>query len=348
MTCRIVFLQVGNADCTLVRTPDACAIVDLPKQRPLNDCLKRHEIRSIDRLFVTHDHSDHFLGLERLVNWLESWVRDERPVVALHLPDGLWQRAQERLKELKGDGQVDSRKYQRLQSTMAKIFEWDQGDHVRCSPVSAGHDIADYGPLSFKVLHPSWLEVETQRATRRAAHNEWSLVLRVGYGAFAAVLLADLEGEGLTSLLDRTDRRGPASIRCHVLKIPHHGAWPKNARELVALLEHADPEMAVLSVGSRNSYGHVRPELFRALLDLRNRRDRRLRTFACTEVTRTCALPVAEQSPHGRGLPTPRPCAGDIIVEAETDGRWSWPGEEGHRVTVKSVPLAACLNRAEA
>ena len=69
-------------------------------------------------------------------------------------------------------------------------------------------------------------------------------------------------------------------ITCHVLKIPHHGAWPKNASELVALLEHADPEMAVLSVGSRNTYGHVRPELFRALLGLQDRHDRRLRTFA--------------------------------------------------------------------
>jgi hypothetical protein len=158
--------------------------------------------------------------------------------------------------------------------------------------------------------------------------------------------MADLEGEGLTSLLDRTDRRGSAlaSIRCHVLKIPHHGAWPKNTHELVALLEHADPEMAVLSVGSKNSYGHVRPELFRALLDLRGRPDRRLRTFACTEVTRTCALPVADRLPRGRGLPTTRPCAGDIIVEAETDGRWSWPAEEEHRETVKSVPMAACLN----
>ncbi|MCP3997920.1 MAG: MBL fold metallo-hydrolase [bacterium] len=344
MTCRIVFLQVGNADCTLVQTPDACAIVDFPKQRPLNDCLKRHEIRSIDRLFVTHDHSDHFLGLERLVNWLEGRVHGEGSAVALHLPDGLWQRAQEKLKKLRDEGQVDSRRYQRLQSTMDRISLWDQASRVRYSPLSAGHDVSDHGPLSLEVLHPSWLEVENQRAAGRVARNEWSLVLRVRYGAFAAVLLADLEGKGLTSLLDRTARRGPALIQCHVLKIPHHGAWPKNAHELIALLEHADPEMAVLSVGSKNNYGHVRPELFRALLDLLNRRDSRLRTFACTEVTRTCALPVAAHSPHGRGLPTARPCAGDIIVEAETDGRWSWPGDQRHRVTVKSVPLAACLD----
>ncbi|MCP4592860.1 MAG: hypothetical protein GY842_19160 [bacterium] len=347
MTCRIVFLQVGNADCTLVQTPDACAIVDLPKQRPLNDWLKLHEICSVDRVFVTHDHSDHFPGLERLVNWMGAWVRSEGPAVALHLPDGLWQRAQENLKELKGEGQVDSHKYQRLQSTMDKISFWNQAGHVRYCPLSADHDIPDYGALSFKVLHPSWLEVEARRATKRAAHNEGSLVLCVRYGAFAAVLLADLEGAGLTSLLDRADRRGPASIRCHVLKIPHHGAWPKNAREFGALLEHADPEMAVLSVGSKNNYGHVRPELFRALLDLRDRPDCRLSTFACTEVTRTCTLPVADRSPGGLGLPTTRPCAGDIIVEAETDGRWSWPAEERHRETVESVPMAACQGHAE-
>ncbi len=342
MTCRIVFLQVGNADCTLVSTPDACAIVDIPKQRSLNDCLQRHEICSIDRVFVTHEHRDHFLGLERFANWLEARVRGEGFAVALHLPDGLWQRAQEKLKKLENEGQIASLEYRRLQSAMARIDLWSRNGHVKPCPLSDGHDIPNYGELSFEVLHPSWLEVETQRATGRTAHNEWSLVLCVRYGAFAAVLMADLEGEGLRSLLDRTDRRGSASIRCHVLKIPHHGAWPKNARELVALLEYADPEMAVLSVGSRNSYGHVRPELFRALSNLRDRPGHRLSTFACTEVTRTCVLPVADHSPGGHGLPTPRPCAGDIIVEAETDGRWSWPAEERHRETVGSVPMAAC------
>ncbi len=342
MTCRIVFLQVGNADCSLIWTPDACAIVDFPRQRPLNDCLRRHEICSVDRLFVTHDHSDHFFGLERLSNWLAAWVRREGPAVALHLPDGLWQRAQEKLKELEAEGQADSRRYQRLQSTMAKIIGWDKEGHVRYSPLFTGHDDLTHGPLSFKILHPSWLEVESQRATKRAAHNAGSLVLCVRYGEFVAVFMADLEGKGLSSLLDRTKRRGSPLIRCHVLKIPHHGAWPKNAHELAALLEHADPELAVLSVGSKNNYGHVRAELFGALLDLRDRDDRRLRTFACTEVTRTCALPVAEHSPRGCGLPTTRPFAGDIMVEAETDGDWSWLGEERHRVAIKSVPLAAC------
>lgn len=327
MTCRIVFLQVGNADCTLVRTPDVCAVVDLPKQRPLDDGLKRHEIRTVDRVFITHGHGDHFLGLERLVNWLEARVRGEGPAVALHLPDGLWQRASEDLRKLKGEGQVASLRYQRLQSAMDKIHLWNQKGRVGYCPLSADHNVPDHGELSFKVLHPSWLEV-----------------LRVRYGEFAAVLMADLEGEGLSSLLDRTDRRGPASIRCHVLKIPHHGAWPRNAHELLALLERADPEMAVLSVGSKNNYGHVRPELFRALLELRNRRDRRLHIFACTEVTRTCALPEADRSPHGRGLPATLPCAGNVVVEAETDGRWSWTGQEEHRETVKSVPFAACLS----
>ena len=344
MTCTIVFLQVGNADCTLVKTPDFCAIVDLPKQRLLDDRLKRHELRTVDRVFVTHDHADHFLGLERLATWLENRARREG-AMALHLPDGLWQRALEKLRKLKGEEQVASLEYQRLQSAMDKIKLWDQQGRVQYCPLSAGHHVPDHGELSFKVLHPSWLEIETQRANRQVVRNEGSLVLRIRYGEFAVVLMADLEGEGLTSLLDRTDRGGPpASIQCNVLKIPHHGAWPGNAHDLVALLERADPEMAVLSVGSKNNYGHVRPELFRALRDLRNQRSLRLRIFACTEVTRTCALPAADLLPRGRSLPSTRPCAGDVIVEAETDGHWSWPGQVEHRETVKGVPFAACLS----
>jgi hypothetical protein len=262
--------------------------------------------------------------------------------VALHLPDGLLQRAFEKLKGLAAADQLDSLKYKRLQSAVDTIGLWDQEERVRIAPLSTGHDVPADGALSFKVLHPSSLEIEKQRTTQRVAHNAWSLVLRVRYGEFAAVLMADVEGEGLTSLLDRTHKRGPTSIRCHVLKVPHHGAWPKNAADLVALLENADPEMAVLSVGSKNNYGHVRPQLFDALRDLRSRRDRRLRIFACTEVTRTCFLPVADHSPRGGGLSETRPCAGDVVIEAETDGRWSWLGQDEHREAVKSFPLAAC------
>jgi len=41
--------------------------------------------------------------------------------------------------------------------------------------------------------------------------------------------------------------------RCRVLKVPHHGARPNNPEELAEIIR---PELAVISVGEDNRFGH--------------------------------------------------------------------------------------------
>ena len=78
--------------------------------------------------------------------------------------------------------------------------------------------------------------------------------------------------------------------------MPHHGAWPENGGEIVELLEKANPELVVLSVGSQNQHGHVVPDLFRELLRLKEDSNFRLGSFVCTEVTRTCKMTILNRN----------------------------------------------------
>jgi competence protein ComEC len=84
--------------------------------------------------------------------------------------------------------------------------------------------------------------------------NARSLVLRVGVGRFAALLAGDAEAE-----LAPVDP-GPVDL----LKVAHHGSADAG---LPALLEKVTPQLAVISAGADNGYGHPAPETLSALAD---------------------------------------------------------------------------------
>jgi competence protein ComEC len=80
--------------------------------------------------------------------------------------------------------------------------------------------------------------------------NNNSLVLRVVYGDVAFLMTGDIEGEG-RSLVGRF----PAAS---VLKVSHHGS--RNGTDS-RLLREVSPDIAILSYGRGNSYGHPHREV---------------------------------------------------------------------------------------
>jgi competence protein ComEC len=83
--------------------------------------------------------------------------------------------------------------------------------------------------------------------------NERAVVLVASYGAVDVLLPADAES-GVTSRLDLP----PVEI----LKVAHHGSADAG---LPALLRRLRPQVAVISVGARNDYGHPAPSTLAAL-----------------------------------------------------------------------------------
>lgn len=82
--------------------------------------------------------------------------------------------------------------------------------------------------------------------------NSRSIALRLDYGQFSMWLGGDLTGGGNST----SDVEGPASLACgdvDVYKLNHHGSNTSTSSNLVARLQ---PELAVVSCGTGNSYGH--------------------------------------------------------------------------------------------
>jgi competence protein ComEC len=81
--------------------------------------------------------------------------------------------------------------------------------------------------------------------------NDESLVIKISYGATAALL----EGDAETKTEKQVAQENP---QADLLKVAHHGSSTSTIPELLAAVH---PRFAVISVGARNVYGHPRQEV---------------------------------------------------------------------------------------
>lgn len=107
-------------------------------------------------------------------------------------------------------------------------------------------DSVTYGDLRIEVLNPG-------DNLREGESNANSVVLLAGYRDLDILLPGDAEGDLLSTLeIDPVE----------IYKVPHHGSRDGSA---AAVLEKIDPEVAVISVGEGNRYGHPAEQTLDAL-----------------------------------------------------------------------------------
>ena len=88
--------------------------------------------------------------------------------------------------------------------------------------------------------------------------NAASTVIRARYGSVRLLLTGDAEAEEEEWLL----QADPAALRADVLKVGHHGSRTSSSE---AFVDAVQPRLALVSVGSANTYGHPSPEVMRRL-----------------------------------------------------------------------------------
>lgn len=343
MTLELAFLAVGSADCIVIVPPAQGAfVVDVPKSGYLRRWLQQRHINHIESIYITHGHRDHLPSLKELVTFLEQWFFYHQGTLnRLYLPIDVLRKAPSLEAYML---HAHPQKYQEYRDALDRLLLWRNEGKIQVLRSEKNNPYTS-GILSLHVLHPDALFAENFYSTNPTRLNDLSLVLRLEYGAFRALLTSDIEREGLRDVLEQYQYDNEA-FRCHILKIPHHGAWQTDSAATETLFTRADPELAVLSVGSTNMYEHVRPGLFQSLMKLQQ--THRLQRFVCTEVTRTCTHSTQERAAmEKRGLPSTQHCAGDIIVVVEQSGGWSIQNQEAHAARIATIVRAACRGRAD-
>jgi len=338
VNCQFVFLDVGNADSIIITPENTPAIVvDMPHPAAVRKRLETDAVERVGAIYFTHGHRDHWPALEKVAAFIADWLKKhEDAFLTLFFPSDATRKAINQMRPLGPAAE-------RTRDAFARIRGWEKQKRLIVKRAERDNIAHAYGPLSLKVLHPPYLFSEMHSAAHPVRVNETSLVLQAGFGKFFVLLLADIEGCGLKELIEQSD---PRDLKANVVKVPHHGAAPKDVGDLARLLQVVEAELAVLSVGSKNAYGHVAPALFELLLSLIE--SKQLGRFVCTEVTRTCIHSFDERKGMGKsGLPTRRPCAGDVVILADDSGRWEMLFAAEHEKTIRSIERAACEQRAE-
>ena len=223
---RISFLDVGQADATLVQAPNGQSLLvdaggalgsasDIGS-RVVVPALWALGVRRLEAAVLTHGDPDHLGGMSAVLrDFAPREIWEGVPVPAYPPLDAFHQAA----------GAVGARQRR----------------------VTAG-DRFDFGGVSVAVAHPP--PPEWERVTVR---NDDSIVLDVRFGDVAVLLPGDIGHaveRGVVAALE------PVPLR--VVKVPHHGSAGSSSPALVAA---TTPCLALVSAGSANTFGHPAPEV---------------------------------------------------------------------------------------
>lgn len=224
----IYFADVGQGDCTIIRTPAGRSIIidgggsihddesSYTGEMIVVPLLYDLKITHVDVMIATHGHADHVNGLKT--------VMDRMQVKRLVVADA--------------DDREMSGLIEHARSRGITVEVADQDDII----------YAEDG-LVLKALYP--LEDKSRMPSGSTANaNELSLVTRLEYAGFSALFTGDIGFSTENLLLGRED------LDCDLIKVPHHGSKYSSGIEFI---RQVSPAVAVISVG-KNRYGHPSAE----------------------------------------------------------------------------------------
>ena len=219
------FLDVGQGDATLIKTPDGhTLLVDAGPRTDRFDAgrrivvpyLKRNQIDRLDGLVLTHAHADHIGGAASILRHI--------PVRQLLLADSSH-----------GSAMLDET-IRVADSSGAQIRIVRTGDAI-----DLGRDVRVF------VLSPS------SGLLASGDENDRSIVLRVEYGHTSVLLLGDAEELAEMELV----ARHRPFLAADIVKVGHHGSSTSSHPFFVRNWsgERRESAWAVVSVGRWNAYG---------------------------------------------------------------------------------------------
>lgn len=231
---KITFLDVGQGDGICVQNDNGNVyLVDGGSSSKSSvgtyqilPFLKHEGIRSIDAVFLSHADEDHISGIKELLEMQKGGVRIEKVI----LPD-----LEETL----------------LRQEFKEIISLCRENCTEIYTMKKGEKIID-DKLMLTSMHPPENYVGESNAS--------SQVLFVTYDKFTALLTGDVEDGGETLLQQALKAQGIYNIT--LLKVAHHGSRYSTDTQFVV---QTSPQVAVISCGEDNSYGHPHEETLKRL-----------------------------------------------------------------------------------
>src|SRR5215813_6317288 len=219
---QVYALDVGQGDSELIISPEGKSVlIDAgPPQAgdEVVSALKKRDVKSLDLVVATHPHSDHIGGMRAVIENVE-------------------------VKNFLDSGQVyASNEYERLLRVIKE-------KKIKFIEAKKGMKFDLGSGVSLETLNPQgdgqWI---TKVRAGGSVENANSVVMRLTYGNFSMLFTGDAETETEQLMI-----RSGEPLRAQVLKVGHHGSRYATSAKF---LEAVAPEVAVISSGADNRYGH--------------------------------------------------------------------------------------------
>lgn len=225
------FLDVGQGDAVFIETPQNHQVLidggpDSLALAELSSLMPSSD-RTIDLVILTHPEKDHMQGL---IDILQRYKADYI----------LWTGVKR-----------DTPGYQAWTDILAK----QQGIGSKIIVVKAGDRIL-LGDVLINILFPA--ENMAGKETKNTS-NDTSIVSRLAFANISFLFTADIASKTEKELVNSYELAGIVS---NVLKVAHHGSKYSTSD---LFLENVKPEIAVISAGEKNTYGHPTPEVLQRL-----------------------------------------------------------------------------------
>lgn len=244
----VIFCDVGQGDGILVSSGMTQLVIDGGPDDEIIDCLNRHIPfwdKTIEFVIATHADKDHIAGLVSLLDFykVENFIL--RPT-----------------QKQSAENQALQEKVSRAQEGGMRVILPHQGQQLQISPRVRGqiflpqldHQLAPQVSTDLpQGTETSLWDKNEELLMSQVSENDRSIVLYIKIGVITYFFTGDIEEEAQQALL-----KSGVIKDITVLKVSHHGAKNGSTPEFISSLL---PEVAVISSGKKNPYGHPHPSV---------------------------------------------------------------------------------------
>ena len=233
---RIHYLDVGQADATLIEFPDGKTLLidtgDTHSDAIVLRYINALKIKKLDYLLLTHIDSDHCGGAYEVMKYKGA----ECVILPKIENNSAYKTSYSQFEELLNEQGIEGKVADRFD----KIVSSDERY-----------------PYNFTILFPNSVEDED-----KYSNNELSTISYLQYGDIDALFCGDTTAEILKWIMleDSLGAFEPQNVNLNdieLFKVPHHGA--KNVVTDV-MLNYFKTDVAIISCGVNNLYGHPHEE----------------------------------------------------------------------------------------
>ena len=189
----VMFIDVGQADCEIVRFPDGRnVIIDAGKndtEEELVEKLKAYGFERFDIVIATHPHEDHIGGMDTVIDNFE--------IGCVYMPDA-----------------------SSNSNTFNDMLNSIENKNVKVVKAKAGVSVIDEENINMVFVAPNSDSYDET--------NDYSAVLKLTYGERSFLFTGDAEAVSEKEML-----KNGMDLRADVLKVGHHGSSTSSTKKFI-------------------------------------------------------------------------------------------------------------------